>query len=350
MVPHEAFRPLGINYYSHANTQPLDPADCASSVHLRPDGVVRAVDLLGAPGRVSATQLTVGTAKSVLLTTRTSRMVTGRAARNPDTRRLMPRWVTSAARLGHLSTGTVHCLVGVLALAATFDPEGRATGPQGALYRLAARPFGALLLFSLGVGLLADAVWQGIRAVTDADLAGPGLQGGLERLGWILSGVIHLGLGLVALRLLRSVPEGRLRSHTKAWTATMMAIPSGRWLVTLVALTILAAVGVMIVRAGAAPLDPWLDVARMPSRIRVLTRILCGFGLATRAAVYGIVAGFLLLAAAEANPRVAHGVTGTLRAIRLERHGAPVLAAIGIGFVANGLLELIRARYRRVGS
>jgi hypothetical protein len=104
----------------------------------------------------------------------------------------------------------------------------------------------------------------------------------------------------------------------------------------------------MLVRAGRAALDPWLDVTQMSSRTRILTTVLVGLGLATRATVYTIVAGFLLLAAVQANPRVARGVTGTLRAVRLGRFGPPTLTVIGIGFVANGVLEMIRARYRRV--
>ena len=37
---------------------------------------------------------------------------------NPFARRNPPSWVATAARLGHLSTGTVHCLVGALAIKA----------------------------------------------------------------------------------------------------------------------------------------------------------------------------------------------------------------------------------------
>ena len=266
---------------------------------------------------------------------------------NPFARRNPPSWVATAARLGHLSTGTVHCLVGALSITAALDPQARATGSQGALRELASRPFGSMLLIGLGLGLLVDSFWQGVRAGTDADLAGPGLRGALERLGWILSGLIHLGLGVAALRLVRDVPPGRPESHTKAWTATVMAIPFGRGLVALVALTILVVAGVMLVRAGRAALDPWLDVTQMSSRTRILTTVLVGLGLATRATVYTIVAGFLLLAAVQANPRVARGVTGTLRAVRLGRYGPPMLTVIGIGFVANGVLEMIRARYRR---
>ena len=262
--------------------------------------------------------------------------------------RATPRGMATAARLGHLSTGAVHGLVGALALTASMDAQARATGFQGALHHLASQAFGTMLLLGLGIGLIADSLWQAVRAATDADLAGPGLRGALERLGWLGCGLMHLGLGVAALRLVRDVPHGPPASRTKAWTATVMALPLGRWFVALVALTILAVAGVMILRAGRAALDPWLDLTQMSPRTRLLTELLGRLGLATRATVYAIIAIFLLMAAMQADPQVARGVTGTLRVIRLERHGAALLAAIGIGFVANGVLEVIRARYRRI--
>jgi len=261
-----------------------------------------------------------------------------------------PRWIDTAARLGHLSTGTVQGLVGMLALVAALDPEARAIGFQGALHHLASRPFGTLLLVGLGVGLVADSLWQAVRATTNADLAGPGLGGALERVGWFASGLVHLALGVAALRLVGEPPTGPPASRTKAWTAFGMALPLGRWLVALTAVTILAVSGVMVLRAGRAALDPWLDLGRMARPTRSLTRVLVGLGLATRAVVYAMIAGFLLLAAIQADPQVARGMTGTLRLIRLERYGTTVLAAIGVGFVANGTLEMIRARYRRASA
>ena len=39
---------------------------------------------------------------------------------------------------------------------------------------------------------------------------------------------------------------------------------------------------------------------------------------------------------------------GSLRAVRYERHGASFLALIGVGFIANGTVELVRARHRTI--
>ncbi|PYM59203.1 MAG: hypothetical protein DMD79_18020 [Candidatus Rokuibacteriota bacterium] len=234
------------------------------------------------------------------------------------------------------------------ALTASLDPQARATGSQGALHHLTSQAFGTGLLLALGLGLIVDALWQTVRAVTAADRAGSGLSGALERLGWLGSGLMHLSLGVAAWQLVRDVPQGPPASRTKAWTAVVMALPLGRGLVALAALTILAVAGVMVVRAGRAALDPWLDLTQMSPRLRILTTVLGRVGLATRATVYAIIAIFLLFAAVQADPQVARGVTGTLRAIRLERDGALILAALGIGFVANGALEVIRARYRQI--
>ena len=64
--------------------------------------------------------------------------------------------------------------------------------------------------------------------------------------------------------------------------------------------------------------------------------------------VYGVIAWFLLIAAVTANSRHARGLEGALRAIGHEHYGPTLLAAIALGFIANGIIELLRAPYRRI--
>jgi hypothetical protein len=70
----------------------------------------------------------------------------------------------AAPRLGHVSTGAVYLVVGIVALSAAIDTQVRATGAQGALDRLLDRPLGVVAVIGIAVGLIADACWQMIRA------------------------------------------------------------------------------------------------------------------------------------------------------------------------------------------
>lgn len=219
---------------------------------------------------------------------------------------------------------------------------------MGALRRLLTDPLGDLLLIGIAVGLLADAFWQGVRAATDADLAGSGLKGLVERASWILSGITDLGLAIATIKLITGVPQRTAEAQAKDWSAFFMTTAPGRWLVGFTALIIVVVGIVMLYRAWRGDIDRWLDVTQMTGFARAATAGLGRLGLFARGVIYGLVGVFLLLAAIEGDPWRVRALGGTFRAIRYETYGAPMLAVLAIGFIANGLVELICARYRRI--
>ena len=81
---------------------------------------------------------------------------------------------------------------------------------------------------------------------------------------------------------------------------------------------------------------------------RLVVLGLGAFGLIARAMVYGVIAWFLMISAVTANSLHARGLEGALRAIGHERYGPTLLAAIALGFIANGIVEILRARYRQI--
>src|SRR5260370_8596749 len=96
---------------------------------------------------------------------------------SPRGRRRAARWVDAAARLGHVATGSVYIIVGVVAALACVDARMRPLGTQGALHRTLKGDLGAIALLAIALGLTADAVWQMVRASVDADRVGPGITG-----------------------------------------------------------------------------------------------------------------------------------------------------------------------------
>ena len=76
-----------------------------------------------------------------------------------------------AARAGFVARGVIYLLVGVLALQIAFGEHGQQADRQGALAEIAQRPFGAVLLWALGIGLAGMALWRLSEAVFGA--AGP---------------------------------------------------------------------------------------------------------------------------------------------------------------------------------
>ena len=65
------------------------------------------------------------------------------------------------ARVGLIAYGLVHVLIGWLAIQlAWFGGGGESADQSGALSTLAENPFGGPLLWVLGIGLFALALWQ----------------------------------------------------------------------------------------------------------------------------------------------------------------------------------------------
>ena len=65
-----------------------------------------------------------------------------------------------AARAGLTARGVIYLLVGVLALRIAFGHGEHQADRRGALAELADEPFGAVLLWALGIGLAGMAVWR----------------------------------------------------------------------------------------------------------------------------------------------------------------------------------------------
>ena len=254
--------------------------------------------------------------------------------------------IRSAARLGHVSTGAVYLVVGIVALSAAIGAHVRVTGAQGALHRLLDHPLGVVAVIGIAVGLIADACWQMIRAATDADRAGTGLRGWAERAGWVVSGVVHFGLAMAAIKLVVGIPQATSEAQAKGWVALLLFV--GPWAVGALALGVAAVSVFLLYRAWVVDVDKRLDLRQMTRAGRLVVLGLGALGLVARAVVYGVIAWFLMLSAVTANSLHARGLGGAFRAIGHERYGPPLLAAIALGFIANGIVEILRARYRQI--
>ena len=255
-------------------------------------------------------------------------------------------WIRSAARLGHVSTGAVYLVVGIVAFSAAIDTNVPVTGAQGALHSLLDRPLGVVAVIAIAVGLIADACWQMIRAASDADRAGTGLRGWAERAGWFVSGVVHFGLAMAAVKLVIGIPQATSEAQAKGWVALLLFI--GPWAVGAIALVVVGVAVFLLYRAWVVDIDKWLDLRQMARGNRLAVLGLGAIGLVARAVMYGVIAWFLMLSAVTADSLHARGLEGAFRVIGHGRYGPPLLAAIGLGFIANGIVEFLRARYRQI--
>ncbi len=263
---------------------------------------------------------------------------------NPD----VFAWMRSAARFGHIGIGSVYIVVGVIAFGATLDVGVKAVGFQGALRYLLESYTGAALLVTIGFGLIADGVWQSLRAALNVDMADPGLRGYLERVSWVLGGLVHLGLGIIATKLAVGIGQRPGESQLRYWTESIMPLQFGGGLIGVAGIIIILVGIVFVRRAVRGDINRWLDLSSITRPVQVIVIVLGRFGIIARGAVFIVGGVLLVLAAVHVNPKEARGLGGTLRTIESQNYGHLLLACVALGFIAYGIFELICARYRRI--
>jgi hypothetical protein len=262
---------------------------------------------------------------------------------------MRPTGLQHFARFGYAARGVVYLLVGGLAFLAALGRGGDTTDSKGALVTLLSQPFGAVLLGVVALGLFCFAAWRIVQSLTDADNLGTKPKALFRRVGFIVSSIINVGLALSAARIaLGSVAaSGSDDRSTQDWTAYLMSMPFGQWLVAAVGLTI-AGVGIaMSVKAWKAGFEDHLSIDAPTRRwVRPVGRA----GYFARSLTFLIIGGFLVMAALHARSGEAQGLGGALQTLQSQPYGWILLTVTGAGLFSFGLFQLVVARYRRINT
>jgi len=279
---------------------------------------------------------------------RTTTHSPGRAtgqARQTARRAAHSDWVEILARLGYAAKGVVYMIVGVLAVQAAFGGGGQTTGGKGALRSLADEPFGQVLLWLLGIGLVGYAVWRFIQAGVDPEGKGTDAKGMAARIGYAASGVIHSGLALYAFRLATGSGGGG-GGGTQTVTAKVLSNPFGAWVVGLAGVAVIVYGIKAAYRAYTRKYREKVAFGHLDRRARTLIDRAGRLGLSARAVVFGLIGIFLIKAAIQSDPSEARGLEGALDTLASQPYGPWLLGLVAIGLVCYGFYSLVKARYR----
>lgn len=257
-----------------------------------------------------------------------------------------------AARAGYAAKGAVYVLIGVLALLAAFGSagSGATTGSTGALEILQQGPAGTVLLGLLALGLVSYVLWRFAQAFLDPEDVSNDDWGWAKRAMYALSGIAYGLLAYSAIQLLFGSGGGSGGGdsggggQTQSMTAELLAQPFGRWMVGIVG------VGVAIrgiLQARKAYKSEFFEKIRDAGSLsRDTVRRIGQIGLTARGAVFLMVAGFLIWAAASHDSERARGLEGSLDTLAGMSGGPWLLGAAGVGLLSYGLFQFIKARYR----
>ena len=251
------------------------------------------------------------------------------------------------ARIGYAGRAALFLWTGGLGLYIAWR-KGRGR-TQGVLETILAQPLGDVMLGILAIGLICFTAWRILQAFWDVDRIGRNREALGKRVVYALSAVSYALMAFWTLNLSlisRSESPSEVMLARK-WTASLLSVPFGSWILAGIGLGFVAtAIGVGV-RAWRAPLDPELTVKRTARNWLVpLTR----YALLARATVFALIGGSLIVAAIRVEARATKGMGGTLQALQLQPYGPVLLTLIAIGFIAYGVYECAQATWHRTKS
>jgi hypothetical protein len=257
--------------------------------------------------------------------------------------------VESAARAGLAARGVIYLLVGVLALQIAFGHGEQQADRGGALAELSQKPYGAVLLWALGIGLVGMALWR-LSEVIFGSVGKDGRKAKKRA----MAAVRCVFYTFVAYSVLSfaagsgSGGGGSSDQQSKDVTARVLDAPGGQWLVGAAGAGIVVAGLWIAARALMRKYRDKFKLGEMSQRTRKLVDITGVGGGVARGAVFAAVGSFALRAAVDYEPDKAKGVDDTLRSFADTPLGPWLLVCVAAGLVLFGLFSFAMARWRRV--
>ncbi|MER5877992.1 DUF1206 domain-containing protein [Streptomyces sp. NPDC060235] len=252
-----------------------------------------------------------------------------------------------AARAGLTARGVIYALVGILALRIAFGGSGQQADRGGALQEIASKPFGAVLLWALGVGVVGMALWR----LSEAVFGAAGEDGGKPAKRLMAAGRCVF-YGFVAYSVLSfaagSRGSGAGDKKSRDVTAKALGIPGGQWIVGAVGVGLVAAGVWIAVRAIMRKYHKHLKLGEMSKRVRQVVDVTGVGGGTARGAVFAAAGVFAVRAAIDYEPDKAKGMDDTLRSFAGTPMGPWLLALVAVGLILFGVFSFAMARWRKV--
>ncbi len=265
-----------------------------------------------------------------------------RKARTKTRRADTSDWMDHAVRVGLISYGVVHLLIAWLALRLAFGDGGGSASSQGALKQLAGNTLGQISLFVVAVGFLALVVWQVLEAVWghhDED-------GGKRTFKRVVSGGKAVLYGSLALSAFRTASGSQSGSGgTDGMTSKLMGMPGGPLLVGAVGVGVLVVAGFLAHRGWKEKFRKRLDGSGQSGKDGSTYVVVGKIGYIAKGIALAIVGVLFLYAAFTHDPDKSAGLDQALKQVLEQPFGAPMLAALALGFGCYGLFCFAWAKH-----
>ena len=250
-------------------------------------------------------------------------------------------WAMPVMRTGYAGRALVYAIVSGVSLFAIWQGD-EAKGTSDALAAVERSPFGLLALWLIAFAMFAYMIWRLIDAIFDLEDHGTDPKGVLARSGQAITGLIHGGLGVVALVLVFGSTDSGEGSKIAFYVGKVLALPFGALM--------LGAVGLLTMGAGVYYLHKaWTEGYRSNLKANHFTlhyNTLLRLGVAAQGASVLIIGGLIIWAAATHNPHQAGGLDKAFGWLSHQIYGQALVTALCLGLALFGVFLAVNAAYR----
>ena len=259
------------------------------------------------------------------------------------------KWVKALERFGYVARGVLFLIIGFLAFQASQNkPGGDLTDQNGAMARLAAEPFGQILLGLMVLGLIGFAIWGLVRAIFDPLGRGSDRKGMIARLGYLISAVSYGALAIPFAQVVLGGGRGPTKSQTQTTqdiTAQVLGNPLGAILIAAVGAAVILWALAQLYTAYTGKFAADFKTSEMSAQVKRGFMLAGRLGIAARAIVFALIGFFLIQAALHVDSKQAVGLDGALWKLTQEPQGALLLGAVALGLMFFGLYSILSARW-----
>jgi len=248
------------------------------------------------------------------------------------------------ARFGLAARAFVYLVIGWLAIQIARGHGSHQANQRGALADIAQHSYGIVLLWILGIGFAAYAIWRLSEAAfgtaAEGKKAGPRAQS-------LVRGIVYAALAVSTVSFIAGTRKQGQSQQQQTLTARVMKHDYGRWAVGLIGLIVVVVGLAMIVEGVRKKFEKQLRMDDLTGPTRTVVVWLGIVGTAARGIAFAIAGVLVVAAAVTFNAAKSTGLDGALRTLADRPYGSWILGILALGLVAFGLFGFAVARWAK---
>lgn len=257
-------------------------------------------------------------------------------------------WFEKLARFGLVSKGIVYFLMGTLSVLAAMGLSSEKGDKAEAFKLIYEQPFGRVILVAIALGLLGYVMLRFFQAFKNTENKNNDIKGILDRIGFGMSGVLYLAIGIYAMNLAVKGAEsgdGGGNDSRQSIVGKILEYPGGEYIIGIASLIIIGMGIYQITRGVTGKFMKKVNLYKSDMKDAFKTAGVLGY--VSRGVVLTIIGYFLLHAAWLSNPSEAQG-TGAAFAFLQNNFGSLMMAIVAVGMAGYGVFCFVKAKYQRI--